>query len=288
VLSFPFESSAGRQVDGIAVLRNHEMFRGLALSQIEGLVAMAHPRRIASGATLFAKGDPGTELFAVVRGRVKITVPSSDGREAIITLLHRGEIFGEIALLDGQPRTADAVAMTDCDLMVVARRDFRRFVDGEPNAATNLIALLCARLRTADARIEEAALLNLPARLARLLVELIEDDGAAHNKKLAITQQKISEMLGASRESVNKHLQAWARRNVIALKRGLIVVLAPQVLASEVSCDDGTAKISERPRAGLRYPTTMSRRCRSETQPAPAGVCRLSETGGAPAPTPPD
>jgi CRP/FNR family transcriptional regulator, cyclic AMP receptor protein len=216
------------------------------------IVSMARPRRIASGTTLFVKGDAGTELFAVVSGTVKITVPSSDGREAMITLLHRGDMFGEIALLDGQPRTADAVAMTDCDLMVITRRDFLRFVDGEPNVAQKLIAFLCMRLRTADARIEEAALLNLPTRLARLLVQLLEDNAVADNKKLAITQQKISEMLGASRESVNKHLQAWAKRKVIALKRGLIVVLAPHVLASHVlashvSCDDGTARISEGP-----------------------------------------
>ena len=205
---------------------------------------MAHPRWIASGTMLFAKGDPGAELFAVVRGTVKITVPSTDGREAFITLLHRGEIFGEIALLDGQPRTADAVAMTDCDLMVIDRRDFLALVDSEPKVATKLIALLCARLRTADARIEETAFLNLPTRLARLLVQLLEEDAtAAANKKLAITQQKISDMLGTSRESVNKHLQVWVERKVIQIKRGAIVVLAPQALAALSGDDDTTARI---------------------------------------------
>jgi CRP-like cAMP-binding protein len=128
--------------------------------------------------------------------------------------------------------------MTDCDLMVIERRDFLSFVHGEPKVAIKLIALLCARLRTADARIEETAFLNLPTRLARLLVQLLEDMAPADNKTLAITQQKISEMLGASRESVNTHLGAWAKRKVIALKRGVIVVLAPQTLAALVSGDD--------------------------------------------------
>jgi CRP-like cAMP-binding protein len=214
---------------------------------------MARPRRIASGATLFAKGDPGSELFALVSGTVKITVPSIDGREAILTLLRRGEIFGEIALLDGQPRTADAVAMADCELMVIERRDFLGFVQNEPKVAIKLIALLCARLRIADARIEEAAFLNLPTRLARLLVQLLEDNAAA-DKKLAITQQKISEMLGASRESVNKHLQTWAKHKVIALKRGVIVVLAPEALAALVSGDDDDdGKKFKRPGAKWRY-----------------------------------
>jgi CRP-like cAMP-binding protein len=231
-----FDSSACRRGDGIALLYSHPVFGALTSAQMEQLISMARPRRIASGTTLFAKGDPGTELFAVVSGTVKITVSSIDGREAIITLLRGGEIFGEIALLDSQPRTASAVAITDCNLMVIARRDFLRFVYSEPKVATRLIALLCARLRTADARIEETALLNLPTRLARLLVQLLEDNAA--DKQLAITQQKISEMLGASRESVNKHLQAWAKRKVIALKRGVIVVLAPQALAALMSGDD--------------------------------------------------
>jgi DNA-binding FadR family transcriptional regulator len=95
----------------------------------------------------------------------------------------------------------------------------------------------------------------LPTRLARLLVQLLEDNAAANDdKKLAITQQKISEMLGASRESVNKHLQALAKRKVIALKRGAIVVLAPQVLASHVSGDNGEGQFD----AERRYPATMS------------------------------
>jgi hypothetical protein len=100
-------------------------------------------------------------LFAVVSGTVNITVPSNYGREAIISLFHGGEIFGDIALLDGQPRTADAVAMSDCELIVIARRDFLSFVHGESKVATKLLALLYARLRTADARIEETGFSQL-------------------------------------------------------------------------------------------------------------------------------
>jgi CRP/FNR family transcriptional regulator, cyclic AMP receptor protein len=259
LLSSLLKSSSRRQADSIALLHNHPVFSALALAQIEQLISIARPRRIASGVTLFAKGDRGTELFTVVSGTVKITMRSSDGREALIALLRRGEIFGEIALLDGQPRTAGAVAMTDCDLLVITRCDFLRIIHSEPKIIAKLIAFLCARLRTLDTRFEEAAFLNLPARLARLLVQLLEDNAAANDdKKLAITQQKISEMLGASRESVNKHLQAWAKRKVIALKRGTIVVLAPQVLASHVGGDDGEGKDFGQPDAERRYPTTMS------------------------------
>jgi CRP-like cAMP-binding protein len=237
--SLPLDSRARRTVDGIALLQGHPVFGALAPAQIKQLGSFARPRRIASGATLFVKGDPGTALFAVVSGTVKITVPSIDGREATFNLLHAGDLFGEIALLDGQPRTADAIAATDCELMVIERRDFLTFVHGEPKVAMKLIELLCARLRVAGAREEEVVFLNLPARLARLLLRLFKENATEADKnELSITQQKISEMLGTTRESVNKHLQIWARRKVIALKRGAILVLAPRALAAIVSGDD--------------------------------------------------
>jgi CRP/FNR family transcriptional regulator, cyclic AMP receptor protein len=216
-----------------------KVFGALAPAQIKHLGSFARSRRIASGTTLFGKGDPGTALFAVVSGTVKITVPSIDGREVTFNLLHAGDIFGEIALLDGRPRTADAIAATDCELMVIERRDFLGFVHGEPKVAMKLIELLCARLRVAGTRMEEVVFLNLPAQLARLLLRLLEENAAVADKnRLSITQQKISEMLGTTRESVNKHLQTWTKRRIIALRRGAILVLAPLALAAIVSGDD--------------------------------------------------
>jgi CRP/FNR family transcriptional regulator, cyclic AMP receptor protein len=235
----PAEVVERRRVDGVALLQTHPVFGALAPAQVKQLSSLARARRIASGTTLFVKGDPGTALFAVVSGTVKITVPSIDGREVIFNLLHPGDIFGEIALLDGRPRTADAIAVTDCELMVIERRDFLAFVHGEPKLAMQLIELLCARLRVASAREEEVVFLNLPARLARLLLRLLEENAAGADKnELSITQQKISEVLGTTRESVNKHLQIWASRRLIALKRGAILVLAPRALAVIVNGDD--------------------------------------------------
>jgi CRP-like cAMP-binding protein len=151
----------------------------------------------------------------------------------MFNLLHAGEIFGEIALLDGQPRTADAVAMTDCELMVIERRDFMNFVHGEPTVALKLIELLCARLRWSSQHFEELVFLNLPARLARLLLRLLsQDEDQAEEGKLKITQLEISHMLGSTRESVNKQLRIWTRQKWISLERGGIVLLAPDELAA--------------------------------------------------------
>ena len=217
----------------LALLRGHPVFGALEPAQLEQLVSYARTRRVAAGTTLFSKGDPGTELFAVSAGTVKISVPAPDGREAMFNLLHPGEIFGEIALLDGRPRTADAMAMTDCELTVIERRDFLAFVHGEPNVALQLIALLCERLRIASEHYEEVVFLDLPTRLARILLQLAEQtEAGAAEPKLKITQREISQMLGSTRESVNKQLRAWSKRGVIALERGGIVVYRLATLAA--------------------------------------------------------
>jgi CRP/FNR family transcriptional regulator, cyclic AMP receptor protein len=228
-----------RPVDAIGLLQTHPVFGALGPAQIKQLGQFARPLRIVSGTTLFAKGDPGTALYAVVSGTIKIKVPSIDGREVMFNLVHAGEVFGEIALLDGQPRSADAIAATDCELIVIERRDFLSFVDGEPKVAMKLIELLCARVRVASAWMEEVVFLNLPRRLAHLLLRLLEANAAAADKsKLSITQQEISGLLCTTRESVNKYLQIWAGRGVIALKRGTILVLVPRALAALGSGDD--------------------------------------------------
>ena len=217
----------------LALLRGHPVFGALEPAQLEQLVSYARTRRVAAGTTLFSKGDPGTELFAVSAGTVKISVPAPDGREAMFNLLHPGEIFGEIALLDGRPRTADAMAMTDCELTVIERRDFLAFVHSEPNVALQLIALLCERLRIASEHYEEVVFLDLPTRLARILLQLADQtEAGAAEPKLKITQREISQMLGSTRESVNKQLRAWSKRGVIALERGGIVVYRLATLAA--------------------------------------------------------
>jgi CRP/FNR family transcriptional regulator, cyclic AMP receptor protein len=132
--------------------------------------------------------------------------------------------------------------------MVIQQGDFLRFVHDEPDVAMKLIELLCTRLRIAGIRMEEAVFLNLSARLARLLLRLLEENAAAADKNnLSITQQEISGLLGATRESVNKHLRIWVRRGVIALKRGTILVLVPRALAALASGEDDGVSRSRTP-----------------------------------------
>jgi CRP/FNR family transcriptional regulator, cyclic AMP receptor protein len=210
-----------------SLLRSHALFGELPDHQIENLSAFASVRKQRKGATIFAKGDSGQALFAIRAGTVKISAPALDGRETIFNILHDGDIFGEIALLDGQPRTADAVAITDCELIAIERRDFLKFVRDEPKAALKLIELLCARLRRASEHFEETVFLGLPSRLARILLRLANNpENPRKIENISITQREISQMLGATRESINKQLRRWEHRNWIRLERGHIILIA--------------------------------------------------------------
>jgi CRP/FNR family transcriptional regulator, cyclic AMP receptor protein len=233
------------EVDSLALLRAHPMFGALELAQIKRLAAYATTRKVPRGTTLFAKGDPGASLFAIRSGSVKISAPSLDGREAVFNLLHEGEVFGEIALLDGRPRTADAIAMSDCEFMVIDRRDFLAFAHGDPKVSLKLIELLCARLRFASEHLEELVFLSLPARLARTLLRLAESNGqTAAGRKLAITQREISQIVGMTRESINKQLRTWEKRKMVKLERGGILVLAPDALAAVATASEEDERAS--------------------------------------------
>jgi len=218
--------------DKLALLRRHPLFGGLDAEHIERLSTYATTRMVGRGVTIFTKGDPGTSLFAVCAGTVRIGVPSRDGRDAVFNLVREGEIFGEIALLDGRPRTADATAMTDCELMVIDRRDFVALVRSQPEIALKLMEVLCGRLRRTSEQVEDVLFLDLSGRLAKQLLRLTENaEASGSGRKVAMTQREIGQMIGMSRESTNKQLRDWEQRNWVRLERGGIVVLAPDALA---------------------------------------------------------
>jgi CRP-like cAMP-binding protein len=219
-----------RIVDKPAILRSHWLFGKLDARAIERLAACMLNRSVKRGTTIFAKGDESTSLFAIGAGTVKIGVPSADGRDAVFNLLDAGDIFGEIAILDGHPRTADAIAVTDCELFTIERREFLPLVASHPDVALKLIEMLCARLRHTSEQVEDILFLNLPMRLAKTLLRMTERTTETP-AKIAITQRDLGQMIGMSRESTNKQLRVWAKRKWIELERGGVTVLAPDRLA---------------------------------------------------------
>ena len=217
--------------DKLALLRNHSLFGQLPPAAIEHLGSYMKRRKLPRGSTIFEKDDPGTGLMGVLSGSVKISVPSADGRDIVLNIIHEGEIFGEIALLDGHPRTADASAMTDCELMVIERRDFIPFLRSQPELAIEIIKTLCSRLRRTTDQVQELTFLNLPTRLAKALLRLTDPEAPGATRKIAITQREVSQIIGRSRESTNKQMSIWAKLGWIRLQRGAITVLRRDKLA---------------------------------------------------------
>ena len=226
----------------LSVLRKHPIFSDLEPEALDQLCRYAKHTTLKRGATIFSRGDPGNCLFAVITGTVKMSISSVDGRSAIFNLIGAGEIFGEIALLDGLSRSADAIANGDCELFVIDRREFIPFVRSQPALAMKIIELLCTRLRWTSDQVEQIILQNLPCRLASALIRLTEKNKLAPGgRTIAMTQQEVSEMVGMTRESINKQLRAWAVRGWVRLEHGAIVILNTEALQelAEAGSDDG-------------------------------------------------
>lgn len=210
------------------VLRRSPLFQPLDDSEIDAILSHASVARYAEGDTICAKGDPGNSMMAVLKGRVMISAPSLDGRQMVLSVMHDGDVFGEIALLDGKERTADATAMTDCDLLVVPRRSVLALLERRPDLCLGLLVVLCERLRRTNEQVEDLAFLDLEARIAKVLVRLAQENGTGQPRSrplaVKISQRALGDLVGGSRESVNKHLQEWKRAGMVALERGAIVI----------------------------------------------------------------
>jgi len=209
------------------VLRRSRLFARLADSEIDAILAHASVSRHRDGEQIFAKGDPGNSMMAVLKGRISITAPSPDGRQVVLTVMRDGDVFGEIALLDGKERTADATALSDTEVLIVPRRSVLSLLERRPDLCIGLLIVLCERLRRTNEQVEDLAFLDLETRIAKVLVRLAEEDNG-HSRTspvgVKISQRALGELVGGSRESVNKHLQDWKRSGIIEITKGGIVI----------------------------------------------------------------
>lgn len=225
------------------LIRGSFIFRGLDPELIARLAALSRVKRLAKGAVLFQQGDEGDALYGVIAGLVRISVANATGREITLGLMEPGDMFGEIALLDGLPRTAGAQAAEDSVILVIDRPHFFELLEAEPRLARHVIELLCERLRQSTDRFSEHTLLRLDARLARKLQSLAAGHGrAVHGETriaLKLSQSELAQMLGASREAVNKLLQRWSRAGILRHERGAIVIAAPKRLDEIAAASEG-------------------------------------------------
>ena len=218
----------------ISALLNSPLFQAMRPEELAEIVRFSSERAATRNAIIFQKGDAGSSLMAVLRGRVRVSSVSSEGREITLNVIDPGEVFGEIALLDGKERSADATAIEDCLLLVVERRHFLPFLRSNDDLYLRLLAVLCERLRQTSMALEELALFGLPARLARVLQKLGRDYGrpapGGVRIDLKLSQRDLSNLVAATRESVNKQLKLWRDDGVVSIDAGYIVIRRPREL----------------------------------------------------------
>ena len=204
------------------------LFQAMRPEELTQVLALAIERRFARGQTILQKGDNSSFMMAVLRGRVRISMASAEGKEITLNVIRPGEVFGEIALLDGQPRSADATAIEETALLVVERRHFLPFLSHNQDVVLRLLAVLCARLRQTNLALEQVALFDLRARLARVLLNLAAEYGRPTPNGTRIdfklSQRDLSNLVASSRESVNKQLGAWREDGVLSMNDGYIVL----------------------------------------------------------------
>jgi len=213
--------------DARRLLGKGALFRNLAPDDRNSLVARARMRSFNAGDTIFLMGDLHDSMIAILEGEVRISIPSVDGKELMLAIVYAAEVFGEIAMLDGKPRSADATALTACTLAVLDRRDVLAALDRNPGAWLGFVEVLCSRLRYTDQQLVEMALLQLPERLAQTLLRTVDaaPPQAPTPANLRVSQYELAHRVGATRESVNKCLNEWQRAGIIRIEKRAITIV---------------------------------------------------------------
>ena len=217
-----------------SILVRNDLLGQLAPAELDEFLEFAAVQDFGTDEVIFSKGDPGASFYAILLGRVGISTVSEDGREILLNILEAGQVFGEVALLDGKRRTASAVAMQPTRLLTARRKDFMPFLERHPKLCIRLMTVLCSRLRWTSDIIEDTMFLDIPHRLAKRLMTLADGYGTdtAQGLKLGIrlSQEELGHMLGATRESINKGLRALQHRGAIFYDRGHLVISDPEAL----------------------------------------------------------
>lgn len=219
------------------LLAKHQFFQGMPSELVDRLATHARLTSEPAGRVLFRKGDPGTGLVAIISGIVRISVASGDGNEIVLNLVGTDEILGEISLLDGGARTANAVTATKCQLLTLDRRDFVGVLHDHPAFAVRLLALVSARLRQTSEQLEDMTFADPKTRLAKALLRLAEIQGGSEHAPIAITQKALGWMIGLSRESTNKCLRQWEAAGYVTLGKGTCVIRQRQILQRMTNVD---------------------------------------------------
>jgi len=212
-------------------LRTVPLFRDVPEPDLRAISSLVRERRVPRGSLIISEGDPGDALSVILSGQVKVTVIAEDGREVILSVLGPGAFFGEMALLDDQPRSAHVISMEHTVLLQLRREDFRARLRIAPELAISLLRELSRRLRPADHTIASLMLLDVNGRIARLLLELAREEGEPGTRiTRRLTHAAIGQMVGASRETVSRTMRHFVLSSLIAVSRKEVLLLDPAAL----------------------------------------------------------
>ena len=205
------------------ILRKVPLFGQLAPTDLERVVEISRERTYPRNSVILFEDDPGDALYVVAQGQVKVVLIGEDGREVILSVMGEGEFFGEMALVDDEPRSAHVIAMEDSTLLVLRREDFQGLLTQTPGIALALLRELSRRLRRVDEKVGSLVLLDVNGRVAQLLLELADEAGSERITR-RLTHHTIAQMIGSSRETVSRTMRELVEKGYIEVSRREIVI----------------------------------------------------------------
>lgn len=215
-----------------AVLKNVPMFASFPDESLRLLATLVTRKSVTRGATIMVAGDPTDSLYIVISGRLKVMMSDAEGKEVILAILGSGEYFGEMGLIDDAPRSASVVSIESCELLCVAKREFKRCLAENFEMSMAVMRGLVKRLRDADCKINSLALLDVYGRVARLLIDMSEEVDGQKVVTKRLPKQDIAKMIGASREMVSRVMKDLQLGGFIEM-RGSTILLRETILAIE-------------------------------------------------------
>jgi CRP/FNR family cyclic AMP-dependent transcriptional regulator len=212
-------------------LRRVPLFSDLLEGDLVRFAEVAREREYPRNSVILFEDDPGDSLYIVSTGQVKVVLIGEDGREVILSVLNDGDFFGEMSLIDDEPRSAHVIAMKDSRLLVLRRDDFQQQINQHPSIAVKLLKVLVQRLRRADAKIGGLVLLDVNGRVAKLLLDLA-DEGGGPKITRKLTHHTIAQMIGSSRETVSRAMRELSDRGLVEVTRREITIKNREGLAA--------------------------------------------------------
>lgn len=210
------------------LLRQVPLFSGLDSTDMKTLMGAITRRKYPKEAVIFFEHDPGDAMFMIITGRIKVTILSDDGREIILSMLSDNDFFGEMALLDNEPRSATAIAVQETEVAVLYQKDFLSIVEKRPRVLINLLSALSSRLRKANHQIGSLALLDVYGRVAGVLLEMARENGIrlkdGRIRFRRPTHQEIANMIGATRETVSRTISDLHRQGYIEISGKNVII----------------------------------------------------------------